>query len=356
MGDAATTVGGQRVSDRTLPPPASRRSLPLAPMLRPLLVALAATALVGPTLPAQRPPRAPAARVGYVVTPDSARLYYRVVGRGRDTLIAIHGGPGVDLESIAGDFGPLAERHTVIFYDQRGAGRSTLPADTAQLTAARQVADLDAVRRHFGIARATLVAHSYGPLLAASYAVAHPGAVRRMVFFGAVPPRRGDLWQRFGAALAARTDSAGRARTADALRRLADPASDGAAVRRACRDYWAAAMRPRLADPRRTLGLVRSDLCASDPAGIRYGLLTTNRVVMASHGDWDLTAALRAVTAPTLVVHGEAEAIPMDLVEEWTRALPRARLLRVPDAAHFAYAEQGARVWPEVERFLAERP
>jgi pimeloyl-ACP methyl ester carboxylesterase len=141
---------------------------------------------------------------------------------------------------------------------------------------------------------------------------------------------------------------------ADAMRRLSDPASDGAAVRRACRDFWAVAMRPRLAEPDRTLPLVRSDLCASDPAGIRYGLATTNRVVMASHGDWDLRPALRTLAVPTLVVHGEAEAIPMDMVEEWTRALPNARLVRVPGAAHFAYLEQSRLVWPAVERFLAE--
>lgn len=30
--------------------------------------------------------------------------------------------------------------------------------------------------------------------------------------------------------------------------------------------------------------MIKSDLCASDPAGIRYGLTTTNRVVMASYG------------------------------------------------------------------------
>jgi proline iminopeptidase len=320
------------------------------------LLALAAAIGVAATACARPAPRAPAAapREGWVVTPDSARLYYRVVGSGADTVIAIHGGPGVDLESIANDFAPLAERHVVVFYDQRGAGRSTLPADTASLTVARQVADLDAVRRHFRIERATLVAHSYGPLLAATYAIAHPDAVRRMVFFGPVPPRRGDLWARFGAATAARVDSAEGARMADAMRRLADPASDSAAVRRACREFWAVAMRPRLADPERTLPLVRSDLCASDPAGIRYGLAVTNPVVMASHGDWDLTAALRTLAVPTLVVHGEDEAIPMDMVEEWTRALPDARLVRVPDAAHFAYLEQGRLVWPEVERFLAE--
>ena len=288
---------------------------------------------------------------GYVTTTDSARLVYRVVGRGRDTVIAIHGGPGVDLESIAGDFGPLAARHVVIFYDQRGAGRSTLPADTGQLVVARQVADLDEVRRHFRIARATLVAHSYGPLLAATYAIAHPDAVSRMVFFGPVPPRRGDFWQRVGASMRTRLDSADGARLGDAARRLADPRAD---AREACRDYWAVALKPRVADAAHASAIVRADLCASDPAGIRYGLGTTNRVVMASYGDWNLLQALRTLPTPTLVVHGEAESIPMDLVREWVTTLPNARLLTVPRAAHFTYAERPDLVWPAVERFLRE--
>src|SRR5262245_16403595 len=76
------------------------------------------------------------AREGYLTTSDSARLFYRVVGRGRDTLIAIHGGPG-GRPRIAGDFAPLAERHVVIFYDRRGAGRSELPTDTTRLAADR---------------------------------------------------------------------------------------------------------------------------------------------------------------------------------------------------------------------------
>jgi proline iminopeptidase len=307
--------------------------------------------LIAATGGAQSAPPAVATTEGWLTTPDSARLYYRVIGRGDDTIIAIHGGPGVDLESIAGDFAPLGQHHVVIFYDQRGTGRSTLPADTTRLTARQQIDDLDAVRRHFGVQRVTLVAHSYGPLLAATYALAHPEVVRRMVFFGPVPPRRGDLWTRFGQTIATRLDSAQRGALTDATRRLADPAAD---ARQACRDYWAIALRPRLAEPDRTLSLLRSDLCASDPAGIRYGLTVTNRVVMASYGDWDLRDQLRALETPTLVVHGEDDAIPMDMVEEWVTALPHGRLMAVPRAAHFAYAERPEMVWPVVQRFLAE--
>ncbi|MFL5579897.1 MAG: alpha/beta fold hydrolase [Gemmatimonadaceae bacterium] len=322
--------------------------------MRSIHVIIAATALLAGCAPRNVMSDTPAAREGYVATPDSLRLYYRVVGSGPDTIVALHGGPGVDLESIAGDLAPLAARHTVIYYDQRGAGRSDLPADTARLGARQQVEDLEAVRRHFGLGRMALVAHSYGPLLAASYAIAHPDRVRAMVFFGPVPPRRGDFFARFIANMSTRLDSAAQRRMADALRRLADSAAGPADIRRACRDYWTLALAPRLFEGAGGVSRIRSDLCASDPRGIRYGLLTTNPVVFASYGDWDLRPALRELRVPTLVVHGEADAIPMELVEEWGSAIPGARVLRVPRAAHFPHAERPELVWPEVERFLSE--
>jgi proline iminopeptidase len=289
---------------------------------------------------------------GWVTTPDSVRLFYRVVGQGPDTIIAIHGGPGVDLESIANDWAPLTQHHVVIFYDQRGTGRSTLPKDTTTLTAEKQISDLDAVRRYFHLTRVTLVAHSYGPLLAATYALAHPEAVRRMVFFNPVPPRRGDFWQRFGKTVATRLDTAQKLKAAAAQKKLLDPASD---IVGDCRDLWSVLLRPRLAEPERTLPLLKSDLCASDPVGIRYGLTVTNRLVMASYGDWDLRGSLRGLATPTLIVHGEEDAIPMDLVNEWVTSMPHAKLVKVPNAAHFSYVEQPQVVWPTVEQFLTVR-
>ena len=290
-----------------------------------------------------------AAQSGYVTMSDSARLYYRIIGKAADTIIAIHGGPGMDHESIFGDFKPLGEHHTVIFYDQRGGGKSTLPTDTTTLVAKRQIQDLDELRKHFKLERVTLVAHSYGPLLAASYAIAHPQNVKKMVFFGPVPPRRGDFFTRYGKNLNARLDSAQRAKMREASRMETSPTGD---TRKGCRDYWAIATRPRLAEPDRTMSLLKSDLCATDPAGIRYGTMTGNRVIMASYGDWDLRKELHTLQVPLLVVHGEEETIPMDLVQEWVSSMPNASLYRVQRAAHFTYAERPEIVWPVVEAFL----
>lgn len=300
-----------------------------------------------------------AQRGGYFTTSDSARIYYRVAGtpgRGIDTLIAIHGGPGMDQESIYRDWVPmLTPKHVVIFYDQRGGGKSELPSDTSRLVAARQIQDLDELRQHFKLDQVTLIAHSYGPLLAASYAIAHPDRVKRMVFFGPVPPYRADFFMRYGRNINARLDSAQRRQMSAASRRMTDPSSTPEQIRQACRDYWALGMRPRLAMPDSGLKLVKSDLCATDPVGIRYGNRIGNGVIMSSYGQWDLRPALAKLDIPLLVVHGEEETIPMDMVEQWVTSMPkgRARLMKVPHAAHFTYAERSDIVWPAVQAFLA---
>jgi proline iminopeptidase len=295
---------------------------------------------------------------GYITTSDSARLFYKIAGRpgpGVDTIIAIHGGPGLDLESIYNDFASgLGRKHVVIFYDQRGGGKSELPADTSRLLAARQIQDLDEVRQHFGLTKVTLVAHSYGPLLAASYAIAHPDAVKKMVFFGPVPPRRGDFFTRYTQNLNARLDSAQRTSLARFGGIMSSDSASDDAVRQACRSFWAIGLRPRLASPN-AMHVIKSDLCATDPKGIRYGSATANGVIMNSYGDWDLRPSLRTLDVPLLVVHGQQETIPMDLTEEWVTSMPHARLVKVPNAAHFTYAEQPALVWSIVERFLAQR-
>ncbi len=294
-------------------------------------------------------PIALAAQTGYVTMSDSARLYYRIIGKAADTIIAIHGGPGIDQESIFGDLKVLGEHHTVIFYDQRGGGRSTLPTDTTTLVVKRQIQDLDELRKHFKLERVTLVAHSYGPLLAASYAIAHPQNVKRMVFFGPIPPRRGDFFTVYGKNLNARLDSTQRAKMRVASREMTSPTGD---TRKGCSDYWAIATRPRLAEPDRTMPLLKSDICAGDPAGIRYGNVTSNRIIMNSYGDWDLRPQLRTLQVPLLVVHGEQETIPMELVQEWVTSMPNASLYKVPRAAHYTYAERPEFVWPAVEAFL----
>jgi proline iminopeptidase len=279
---------------------------------------------------------------------DGVQLYYHMVGRGPDVLVMIHGGPGMDSGYMVPDFAPLAAHHRLLFYDQRGGGRSELLHDDAALfTMERHVADLEALRQHFHLERMTLVAHSFGPAIAASYAMAHPDRVARMIFIGPVPPRAGDMWTRYEANLGKRLTAEERAR----LGQLDAEMVRGDA-QKACREYWAIAVKPRLARPE-LAAKITGDFCSAGAPAIKSGMGVAGPHTLESLGEWDFRAGLAAVTAPTLILHGEDEAIPMDLVEEWTTALPHARLMRIPGASHFPYVERPDLVWPAIESFLA---
>jgi proline iminopeptidase len=264
----------------------------------------------------------------------------------------IHGGPGMDMGYMVPDFGPLAEQHRLLFYDQRGAGRSQrLRDDPALYTMDRHVADLEALRRQFGLERLTLVAHSFGPAIAARYAMAHPDRVARMIFIGPVPPRAGDMWKRYATNLESTLTTEERAE----LARLETAMVSGEDPTQACRAYWAIAVKPRVARPE-LASRVTGEFCGAGAEAIRAGMGIVGPHTLTSLGEWDFRPGLAAVKAPTLIIHGEAEAIPMDLVEEWTTALPNAKLIKVPGASHFPYVEKPELVWPAIESFLQATP
>jgi proline iminopeptidase len=297
-------------------------------------------------------PGAPAAAAEGTFTGDGATLFYRTVGAGPDVLVMIHGGPGMDSGYMVPDFAPLAAHHRLVFYDQRGAGKSErLRDDPALFAMARHVADLEALRQHLGLARMTLVAHSFGPAIAASYAIAHPDRVARMIFLGPVPPRQGEFEARYGKTLESRLTAEQRAEMA----RLEDAMLHGPDPVAACRAYWAIGVVPRVDRPE-LASRVTGDFCSSGPDAIRAGMGVAGPRTSEQLGAWDFRAGLAKVAAPTLIIHGETDAIPMDLVEEWTAALPAAKLLKVPGASHFPYVERPDLVWPAIEQFLSSTP
>src|SRR5438552_15478616 len=66
---------------------------------------------------------------------DGVKVWYTIRGQGDGPpIIVVHGGPGMDSGSLSGDLGPLEAKHRLLYYDQRGGGRSSLPAETKLLT------------------------------------------------------------------------------------------------------------------------------------------------------------------------------------------------------------------------------
>ncbi|WP_394748134.1 alpha/beta fold hydrolase [Spongiimicrobium salis] len=284
---------------------------------------------------------------GHFKGADDLDIFYQIKGKGKDTLVIVHGGPGMDSEYMVADFEPLAQKHTLIYYDQRGGGRSSLPENTDLLHIDRHVEDLEALRSYFKLDRLKIIGHSFGPMVVAKYAIAYPQQLEKMVFLGPVPPMQGDFFAQYGANLAKRLSP----EQLEEMGALNNAMLTGDDPKKACQEFWKIGLIPRLAKGL-PISVVKGDCCAAPAEAIRYGMGTTNATTFGSLGNWDLRPDLAKVNTKTLILHGEEEAIPMDMVTTWTTALPNATLIKVPNAGHFSYVERPDIVWPAIEAFL----
>ena len=114
---------------------------------------------------------------GYIQTNDSVRLFYRLLGEGKDTIVVFHGG-GFGSSYLVPDLTPLAAHHALLFFDQPGTGFSSVVRDTARLSINRFVQDVEILRDHFRIQKMKVLAHSNGGILFGYYATVHPDKYR----------------------------------------------------------------------------------------------------------------------------------------------------------------------------------
>lgn len=280
---------------------------------------------------------------GYFIGADGIRLSYRRVGSGKNLIVLLHGGPGSNMNAVWLDLEPLARKHTVLMYDQRGGGRSEIIKDRGKLKYTDHVRDLEALRKQFGLERLVLVGESWGAGLAALYAMEHPDRVRRLLLLGPMPPSRALITRRLE-----KTDE-----RIDFSKRIAEfrhalpTASDPLAL---CREFFSVYMAALFFDPAST-GRRRGSSCDAPPEGVR-NYMVVNDATFSSLGEYDLVPKLGQLLIPTLIVEGEQSIPTLESVHAWAEAMPNARLLLIPNSGHFPQVEQPHLFFPAVERFL----
>ena len=118
------------------------------------------------------------------------KIYYEVIGSGTP-LVLLNGGPGFDHTylHITTAWDTLAKTHRVVFYDQRGNGRSSPLKPGQSCTLADQIDDLDALRAHLGLEKMDILGHSWGGYLAMAYGARHPEHVAHMIIVDSAAPK-----------------------------------------------------------------------------------------------------------------------------------------------------------------------
>lgn len=283
--------------------------------------------------------RGPGERVS-VVSNGPARLFVREVGSGFP-IVALHGGPDFDHEYLLPELDRLGGRFRVVYYDQRGRGRSFTGEGPGDVTVASEIDDLDRVRASTGSERIAVLGHSWGTILAMEYAIRHPDRVSHLILMNSAPASHADAIE-FRRGLSA-------LRTPAEARRMAelrgDPtylSGDVAAEAELYRIHF----RPAVRDNEQLEEVVGRLRVAFTPESIvaaraiEYSLYDQTW----SREDYDLLPGLRALDIPALVLHGDRDFVPEEIARRTAAALRRAKFVVLGDCGHFAYIEQPDRV------------
>ena len=133
---------------------------------------------------------------GIVTTPD-VDLSYETYGAARPAtpVIIANGGPGLShIYMLQNDvWTRLSRNRLIVFYDQRGTGKSQRVSPDAPFGMDAQIADMEAIRARFGFQKFDLVGDSYGGLLAMAYAAAHPEHIEKMILSDSAAPAWKDI-------------------------------------------------------------------------------------------------------------------------------------------------------------------
>lgn len=278
------------------------------------------------------------ARESYVPV-SSGRLYVREIGSGTP-LVVLHGGPDFNHNYLLPELDGLASAFRLLYYDQRGRGKSSLDVSPDDVTIESEVDDLDRLREHLGLNELSLLGHSWGSLLAMEYATRRPDRVSQLVLMNSAPASHADLLhfrERRGAG-----EAENLAKMRDISARQPYARGDIKTEAEYYRAHFSATLRrPELLDA--VVQRLRAHFSAADiikARAIEQRLYDQTWLSPA----YDLLPRLQQCRAHTLVIHGEHDFVPLDCARHITHAVPGARLVVIKESGHFSYLERLAEV------------
>lgn len=288
------------------------------------------------TAPQTPPPtNTPDYEEGFVPASNGVELYYRKRGNdGRTVIVPSRLFNWDELEFLGDHF-------TYISYDMRNRGRSSSITDGALLTLENDVADLEAVRKHFGIEWFSTIGYSYLGKVVVMYAREHPVRIDRIVQVGPVPPVFSTEYPE--ELTAAHLPSPFPEGARERLTELREAGVKESEPRRYCEVYWDIIPYQLVGDPANVENIV-ADYCDMEnewPVNIDFHM--QHAFVNSAMNHVLTDAEIAQVEAPVLTIHGTHDRnAPYGAGREWAMKLPNARLITIEGAGHHVWADDPA--------------
>ncbi len=277
-------------------------------------------------------------------------LYTRAIGRGQP-MIVLHGGPDFDMSYLLPEMDRFKDRFRLIYYDQRGRGRSADGVKPEDVTIESEIDDVDKVRQHSRVDSTALLGHSWGTVLALEYALRHPSNVSHLILMNPAPASTSDLalmrksyLTKIGSEMARQREI-----VASAAYQEGDPAT----VTARYRIHFKPALK-RTDDYEKLMARMDAAFIRQGKEGIIKARAVEDRLMLDTWqvAGYDLLPKLRNLRIPTLVITGEDDFIPTEVSEHIARAIPNAELVTIKDCGHFAYLECASDVSTALDDFF----
>lgn len=256
---------------------------------------------------------------------EAVPLHVEVSGAGEP--IALAHGFGGSARNFRPQLRALRERARSIVYDARGHARSGAPAAAADYAPACFVADLGRVLDGAGAARAVVGGLSMGAGVALRFALAQPQRVRGLVL--AAFPAGG------GHGIAAHALAFARALDAEGVAAAGE------------RFVWGKGSGLN----ERDAALIRQGFLEHRPHALAHVL---RELIAVQPSVEEMAPELHHLETPTLVIAGANDAPSVAASRALAAALPRARLVIVPNAGHVVNLAQPAAFDAALLGFLDE--
>jgi proline iminopeptidase len=254
-----------------------------------------------------------------------------VVERGSGfPLLLVHGGPGGDHSYWVPWLEPLADEFRLVFYDQRGHGRSDRVSGE-QLTLEEFGADVDRLAEALELDEFAVLGHSFGAVVAAWHAIERGTAAAYVLSHGtdSTAGLESDLKTSFGAERPEIVEAWARERTVQ--------------TEEEAREIY---------DIKRT-AFFYGDAPPGFGDGTVYAPETLRHMATAGFGDFDFPPQLARVTKPTLVIAGEHDGSCTPRAARVLHAgIAGSEFVLLPDSAHMGFAERQDEYLDAVRTFL----
>ena len=276
-------------------------------------------------------------------------LYSRAIGQGRPVIV-LHGGPDFDHGYLLPELDRLSDAFRLLYYDQRGRGRSAENVRPDDVTLASDLDDIDRVRSYYELDAIVLLGHSWGAVLALEYALRNPTRVSHLILMNPAPVSASDLaavrkayLERLGAAM-------DRQRTIVAS--AAYQSGEPEAVAARYRIHFQPSLK-RPGDYERMMARMKAGFVSQGKDGIIKARAVEDRLMRDTWNvpGYDLLPKLGRLAIPTLVIAGDHDYM-VGAAERIARAIPSAESVTVKNCGHFVFLECAGEVRIALDNFV----